>query len=524
MPPSPSVRIPLAGLTRQLDNDSPDYLIGSPGLYLCLALAYDSLAAPANVAGDDGVSSPDFTRMQPRLARQWVRTTPRSWEVALRPGVLSHAGNELGSEDIAWAFRKNFATPVMAAWRWRDSAGIDGPDDVVPLDTHRVRYQVRVANPNFPAYLQWLTPNIVDSKAISAFAMADDPWGIAWLDDNVAGFGAYDMASFDDDHAEFVSRSDYWTGEVEVGRVELDRVGSRAEALSQLDGPGPVVVLGLDADESRAALARPDVDVQRTWAGHVRVQLDFRVAPFGDRRVRQALAFATPYQAIIDDGFRGLARPWRSPIKGISPWYTDRYWQYETNLATARRLLAEAGLGSGFTTDLHFDHRPDCDRVALVLQEAWREIGVELTLHHLPATGDGYLPMVLSTDCGHNLSEPLYDLVHDFAAIASLFPEISTEDGVGKWHPYLVRQDEIIVALREALTQTDEAVLHRHVDELQRRILTEAGTIHVAEVQQTLAAKNVPRSFYSPDSRFFHAMQYQNARCDTYLPWWDTGA
>jgi ABC-type transport system substrate-binding protein len=203
MSATPTVRIPLSSVIRKLDNDAPDYLTGSPGLYLCLALAYDSLAAPANVMGPDGVSAPDFSRIQPRLATGWAHTSPTSWEVALRPGVTSHAGNHLSSADITWAFRKNFATPVMAAWRWRDSAGIDGPDDVAAVHPLLVRYRVRVANPNFPAYLQWLTPNIVDSTEISRFATTDDPWGITWLDDHVAGFGAYAMESFEDGHAAF---------------------------------------------------------------------------------------------------------------------------------------------------------------------------------------------------------------------------------------------------------------------------------------------------------------------------------
>jgi ABC-type transport system substrate-binding protein len=306
-----------------------------------------------------------------------------------------------------------------------------------------------------------------------------------------------------------------------VKRVELWAVGSRGEALAELDGPGSVVLLGLDADETRAAMARDDVTVTRTWAGHSRVQLDFRVDPFGDRRVRQALAYATPYEAVIEDGFRGFARPWRSPVKGISPWYTDRFWPYETNLEVARSLMREAGHAGGFSTDLYFPNRPDCHRVSQILQESWRKIGVEVALHDSLAAPGEPMALVLSTDCGHNLSEPLYDLVHDFASIPSLFPEKSPEFGVGRWNPYLVRQEEIIDSLREALTETDEVVLHDRVAELQRRILEQACTIHLAEVQQTLVTKNVPASFTAPDSRFFHAMQYQNARSDQYLPWWE---
>lgn len=514
------LRIPLPRLTRRLDNDDPEYLIGDPGLYLCLALAYDSLAAPANRVAADGVSSPDFADMQPRLALRWEHPTSTTWEVILRPGVRSHFGNEFEAEDIAWAFQKNFAYPAMAAWRWRDSAGLESAESVVVLDRHRVRYEVRVNNPNFPAYLQFLTPNVVDAREISQHATTEDPYAIAWLNEHVAGFGAYGLESFSSETASFVAREDYWMGEPDVARVELVRVADRQDGLAMLDTGEPAIALGLDADEASAALRRDDLDVVRTWAGHVRVQLDFRVAPFGDVRVRRALAHATPYEEIIRSGFRGLARPWRSPVKGISPWYSEDFFAYDTDLAVSRRLLDEAGLGDGFSSELYFDRRPDLERVGLILQDAWAPLGVELALHYLDGSQPTELAMVLSTDCGHNLSEPLYDLVHDFASIPTLFPTKSSGDGVGHWHPYLVRQEEIIERLRDALRETDADALHARVDELQRVILDEACTIHVAEVQQTFAARNVPPAFYAPDRRFFHAMQYQNARCDTYLPRW----
>jgi hypothetical protein len=131
------------------------------------------------------------------------------------------------------------------------------------------------------------------------------------------------------------------------------------------------------------------------------------------------------------------------------------------------------------------------------------------------------VPMLLSTDCGHNLSEPLYDLVHDFAPFMPFLPEgAANKHGVGRWFLYFIEQPEVVEQLRAALLERDEQRLHARVDELQRRIVDTAGTLHLAEVRQTLAAKGVSKSFFAPDSRFFHAVQYQNARSDCYLPAW----
>jgi len=519
------VQIPLSGLRYALDNDDPGYRTGQPGVYLTLALCYDSLAAPTPVTGPDGVISPDFGRMVPRLATGWTRTGTGEWAVDLRPGVLSHAGHELEAENIAWAFRKIFSNPAMAAWRWRDTIGVQDASAVRVLGRHRVGYTVRGANPHFPAYLQFVTPNVVDHREILEHADTGDPWGVGWLNRNVAGYGAYDLRSFSAAEAVFTARPGSWAGDSEVAEVRLTAMSSRAEALGMLDGSDPVILLGLDSDETRAALSRPDVDVCRAWAGHVRVQLDVDAPPFDDLRVRQALILAVPYEEIIEVGFRGLARPWRSPVKGISPWYTDRHWRYATDLPQARELLADAGLRSGFGTELYVPSRPDCHRVAAILQHAWAGIGVRVELVEEPpgvAESGQRLPMLLSVDCGHNLSEPLYDLVHDFAPFMPLFPVKNSRSlGIGNWHLYLVRQEEIVDELRAALCEVDEQKLLQRVDLLQRSILDTAATIHLAELQQTLAAKNVPRSFYAPDSRFFHAVQYQNARSDCYLPVWE---
>ena len=101
----PEVVVPVGGIGRHLDNDSPNYEF-APGLLLAVALAYDSLAGPDSVRDAGGVLSPDFTRMRPRLAVGWREEENGDWLVDLRPGLASHTGNEWTAQDVAWGFEK----------------------------------------------------------------------------------------------------------------------------------------------------------------------------------------------------------------------------------------------------------------------------------------------------------------------------------------------------------------------------------------------------------------------------------
>src|SRR6185437_1382771 len=107
--------------------------------------------------------------------------------------------------------------------------------------------------------------------------------------------------------------------------------------------------------------------VVRTWAGHTSVEIDFTAKPFDDVRVRQALAYATPYREVLERGKLGQGRAWRSPMKGTSQWYTDAYWHYETNVDRARELLKAAGFASGLRSDMYVPSRPDCVRIGEIL-------------------------------------------------------------------------------------------------------------------------------------------------------------
>ena len=496
----------------QFDNDHPDYIPGNHALYFTLALCYETLGGPTTVPGRNGITAPNFLSMQPRLAREVVEESANTWLVRLREGVMSNWGNELTSDSIRWGFEKAFGTENIGWWRWGQVGGIESPESVEPVDRYTIRYRLRRPDPFFPSRLFWSTPNVVDAIEVEQHKSRSDPYGMEWQTENMAGFGPFEYVGGDSDRGMFHARKDYWSGQPPVEEVALRRVDSRSEAVASLDGSEPVFVAGLRPDEVRALQQRSDIRFVSSWAGHASVEINYNVAPFDDIRVRYALSLATPYDEIIEDAFLEFARPWRSPIHTFAAWYTEQYWHYDTDTERAVRLLADAGYADGLTTQLFIPQRPDAIRAAEILRASYRDVGIVLEIEDLATAPVGWMPpLLLRFDCGHNLSEPLYDLAHDYAPLTPIFPP-GGRVGVGTWRPAYAGNRRLEELYRDALLSPDKHTRRERTFLMQRAIVDFAPAVFLAE-QALFNAVNEHAHSWALDhsNRLNQVTLYQNA-------------
>jgi peptide/nickel transport system substrate-binding protein len=108
--------------------------------------------------------------------------------------------------------------------------------------------------------------------------------------------------------------------------------------------------------------------------------------PFDDVRVRQAIAYAIPYQKVIDSSVFGRAEPMFG-ASSAAP--TDTSWPqpfpYTHDPDKARSLLRDAGLSSGFDTKLFFDAQVATtdEPAALVIQDELGKLGVRISIEKL---------------------------------------------------------------------------------------------------------------------------------------------
>jgi len=117
------------------------------------------------------------------------------------------------------------------------------------------------------------------------------------------------------------------------------------------------------------------------------IGMNVKTPPFDNLKVRQAVAYALPYQKIMDAVLFGLAKPMYGAAAGAP---TEVAWpqphKFNTDIAKAKALMAEAGYPNGFDTTLSFDlgfagvNEPLC----VLVQESLAQIGIKTTINKIP--------------------------------------------------------------------------------------------------------------------------------------------
>jgi peptide/nickel transport system substrate-binding protein len=109
--------------------------------------------------------------------------------------------------------------------------------------------------------------------------------------------------------------------------------------------------------------------------------------PFDNVKVRQAVAYALPYDKIMDVAFYGRAIKLYSATErqpSTADW--PQPFPYATDLAKAKALLTAAGYPNGFETTLSFDLglATLSEPAALLVQEALDHIGIKTVINKIP--------------------------------------------------------------------------------------------------------------------------------------------
>ena len=119
------------------------------------------------------------------------------------------------------------------------------------------------------------------------------------------------------------------------------------------------------------------------------VDMNVTMKPFDDKRVRQAIAYALPYEAIMKQALYGRAVPmWGADASNGYPPVWPTASPYKTDLDKAKALLAEAGYEKGFSTELFIDMSQSTTQepMALLIQEQLKKLGIEVKITKIPGS------------------------------------------------------------------------------------------------------------------------------------------
>jgi ABC-type transport system substrate-binding protein len=402
---------------------------------------------------------------------------------------VSNYGNELIADDVKWGWDRTYALRGVGLWRSRHPGGLPSSDGVEPLDRHTLRFSLPHANPEFPQYLSFPTNLVLDSTEARRHVSADDPWANDWLAQHVAGHGAFAVVRQDDDALGFQARDEYWAGRPGINTILQVAADRREDALRMLEQGEANIALHLYPDELVRFLGRPDYQVFRVRASHALLAFNWHEPPFDNQHVRQAVGYALPHQQIIDQVYRGYARPSRTFLTNVAKYATDDYWPYDTDPGRARELLRSGGYPDGFSTELAIPPSGEGVRFGELVREALGAVGITIDVSvGRPALGGGAPAMQFRQECGHALNEAMYDLAHDFD------PPLGIDRGRDERGRQWVDR---LRAIRAASAADQPRLYH----EIQRDLLEFAPMVPIAEIQTGWVIRGeVDPWVFSPDS------------------------
>ncbi len=305
--------------------------------------------------------------------------------ITLKQGMKSPYGNEFTADDYKWAWDRRIAIKGPGKF-FADVLGI-GPDSVKVLDKHKVEVTLKGPSPIFFKLLaQCYYGGPFDSTEAKKHATSDDPWAKEWLRTNAAGFGPYHVEKLTPDVETVLVANPNWGGApVSFQRVILKAVPESSARLSLLKSGQVDIAWGLNERELKEVEADPNLKVTRAPSNKQNyVGLVVSAPPLDNQKVRQALAWATPYQDIIDKVYLGHARRMTSTVPDIYAGSVVTY-KYDTDLAKAKALLGEAGQGQGFDLTLSYNaSEKEAEETAILLKSNWEQIGLRVNLQAMP--------------------------------------------------------------------------------------------------------------------------------------------
>ncbi|WP_029004950.1 ABC transporter substrate-binding protein [Azorhizobium doebereinerae] len=352
---------------------------------------YDRLLTYAATTLPDGTLSYDRATLAPELAERWEEAADgMSCTFHLRKDAVFHDGTPVTAKDVKWSFDR--AVSVGGFPTFQMSAGsLEKKEQFVVVDDHTFRIDYLRKDKLLLFNVAVVVPFILNSALAQKNATADDPWAMVWLKSNTAGGGAYKVESWKPGTETILTRFDGWkNGKAPaIRRIIIRDVPSAGTRRAMLERGDADLSAGFPPKDFEQLIKEGKLKVvgmpipNCLWY----IALNTAKPPFDNVKLRQAVAWALPYQQIQDNAFFGRAKPMygassATPAEPVWP----QPFPFTTDLDKAKALLAEAGFPNGLDTTLSLDVGTATvgEPTALLIQENLAKIGIRATVEKIP--------------------------------------------------------------------------------------------------------------------------------------------
>lgn len=316
----------------------------------------------------EGLVSVDQTgSIKPLLATGWETSGDnKSYTFTLQQGVKFSNGADFDASDVKFSIER----VKSDAWLNGLKSKMDVVDTVEVVSPETVK--VNLKRPS-QAWLYSMTTLV---------GAMFDPSGVADLANKPVGTGPYALESWTrGDSIKLTGRDDYWGMKPGINNVTLRYFADAIATTNALTSGDVDLIYNMQAPELLSSFqSNPEFQVlDGTSNGEIILSMNNKVAPFNDKRVRQAVMYAVDRKEVRDTAWNGLGTLVGGPVPPTDPYYEDLNGVYPYDPAKAKALLKEAGaenLDITFTVPT----RPYATAVAEVVFSQLKEVGINVKI------------------------------------------------------------------------------------------------------------------------------------------------
>lgn len=341
---------------------------------------------------------PGSTEVQPALAESWeISPDGTIYTFHLRHGVKFHSSKsftptrDFDADDVMFSIERQWKpdNPFHNVsggtyYYFADMAFPELLKSVDRVDDYAVRITLTRPNAPFLTDLAMDFATILSAEYAQSLSKAGKP---ELIDQEPIGTGPFQFLQYQKDSLiRYRKFADYWGPKAKVDALVFAITTDPSVRLAKLRAgecqiaayPSPADLPAIKADPKLQLLELPGLNV-----GFVAFNVTKK--PFDDPRVRRAVSMAIDKQAILSEVYQSAGEP-AATLLPPTMWAHDPDIQaYPHDLDQAKKLLTEAGVAGGFTTDLwampvQRPYNPDARRIAELIQADLAKLDIKVNI------------------------------------------------------------------------------------------------------------------------------------------------
>jgi peptide/nickel transport system substrate-binding protein/oligopeptide transport system substrate-binding protein len=331
------------------------------------------------------------TTLRPDLAESYeISEDGQTFTFKLRQGVKFHNGREMTAEDVKYSIERvvdpKTQSPgqgFFATIKGYDEAAegkAEGLSGITVVDPSTIKFELTRPDATFLHVMAINFSHVVPKEEVEKHG--------ADFGKNPVGTGAFKLGEWTlGQRVVFEKNADYWNkGLPYLDKITFEIGQEPIVALlrlqkGEIDVPGD----GIPPAKFQEVMNDPEQKARVVEGGQLHtgyVTMNVNIPPFDNVKVRQAVNMAINKDRIVQL-INNRAVPANQPLPPSMPGYAKDYKGYAYDPAKAKELLAEAGVGEGFETELYVMNTDPNPRIAQGIQQDLAAIGIKANIQAL---------------------------------------------------------------------------------------------------------------------------------------------